>query len=96
MTRVGRKVINVPEGTTVLVDGSTVVVKGPKGSLDIVVDSAISFDIVSNTVVVKNTDLIHPLQELPHYYHKADHRDNKRKKNPRKQGLCCVYYLGTV
>ncbi len=56
MTRVGRKVINVPEGTTVLVDGSTVVVKGPKGSLDIVVDAAISFDIVSNTVVVKNTD----------------------------------------
>ena len=56
MTRVGRKVINVPEGTTVLVDGSTVGVKGPKGSLDIVVDAAISFDIVSNTVVVKNTD----------------------------------------
>lgn len=55
MTRVGRKVINVPEGTAVLVDGATVVVKGPKGSLEIIVDSAISFEVDKGSVVVKNT-----------------------------------------
>ena len=55
MTRVGRKVIDVPAGTTVLVDGDAVVVTGPKGTLDIIVDAAISFDIAAQTVFVKNT-----------------------------------------
>lgn len=33
MSRIGRKPIEIPEGVTVTVDGSKVVVKGPKGEL---------------------------------------------------------------
>lgn len=33
MSRIGRKPVVIPAGTTVEIDGNTVVVKGPKGSL---------------------------------------------------------------
>jgi len=56
VTRVGRKVINVPSGTTVELESNTVTVKGPKGVLHLLVDPAISFDIESGVVFVKNVN----------------------------------------
>ena len=33
MSRVGKRIIDIPNGVTVDIDGSTVTVKGPKGEL---------------------------------------------------------------
>lgn len=42
MSRIGRLPINVPAGVEVTIDGSNVAVKGPKGSLSLVVAEPIS------------------------------------------------------
>ena len=48
MSRIGKKVIPIPAGVTVTVEGQTVSVKGPKGSLDLKVSEPIT--------VVRNDD----------------------------------------
>ncbi len=45
---------------------------------------------------VKNTDLTHPLEELPQVYHNAEQGDSKRTKTTCKQGVRRVNDLGTV
>lgn len=53
MSRIGNKPISVPSGVDVKIDGSTVTVKGPKGTLTrtFVKDMAVSFE--NNEIVVK-------------------------------------------
>lgn len=52
MSRIGNKLIQLPEGVTLEVNGSVVTVKGPKGSLDVTLNNGISLEIEGNIVKV--------------------------------------------
>lgn len=52
MSRIGRLPIPVPGGVTVTVDGQTVSVTGPKGSMSIVVNEPISVVVEDSNVLV--------------------------------------------
>ena len=53
MSRIGQRVLVVPEGVTVGCDNSLVTVKGPKGELNLKLDKLINIEIKDNTVIVK-------------------------------------------
>ena len=56
MSRIGNKVITIPEGVTVTVDGQKVTVKGPKGTLERTVHKNISLELDGNTLKVVRKD----------------------------------------
>jgi large subunit ribosomal protein L6 len=56
MSRIGRLPIPVPAGVEVKIDGSNVSVKGPKGTLSLVVASPITVALEENNVVVTRPD----------------------------------------
>ncbi|MEY4043659.1 MAG: hypothetical protein RL529_1226 [Actinomycetota bacterium] len=56
MSRIGRLPISVPAGVEVKIDGSTVEVKGPKGSLSHVVASPITVALEDGNIVVTRPD----------------------------------------
>ncbi|MFC4075399.1 50S ribosomal protein L6 [Salinithrix halophila] len=53
MSRVGRKPISIPNGVEVKLDGATVSVKGPKGSLSRALHPEISVKVEDNEVIVE-------------------------------------------
>jgi large subunit ribosomal protein L6 len=56
MSRIGKLPIPVPTGVEVKIDGSTVSVKGPKGTLSHVVPAPIEVSLEDNTIVVARPD----------------------------------------
>lgn len=56
MSRIGNSPISLPSGVEVKVNGDTVVVKGPKGSLTQAVNSAITVVVDDGTVSVSRRD----------------------------------------
>ncbi|MEE8456520.1 MAG: 50S ribosomal protein L6 [Acidimicrobiia bacterium] len=56
MSRIGSSPISLPSGVEVKVNGDTVVVKGPKGSLTQAVNSAITVVVDDGTVTVSRRD----------------------------------------
>ncbi|ADC86935.1 MULTISPECIES: 50S ribosomal protein L6 [Staphylococcus] len=57
MSRVGKKIINIPTDVTVTFDGHTATVKGPKGELSRTFDEKMSFKQEENTIeVVRPSD----------------------------------------
>ncbi len=58
MSRIGNRILTIPENVTVTVDGKKVSVKGPKGELSTEVNENITVSVKDNTVVVeRNNDL---------------------------------------
>ncbi len=52
MSRIGHKVINIPAGTTVEVNGNTVTVKGPKGTESATFNPALTYEINGSELTV--------------------------------------------
>ncbi len=52
MSRIGKKVIPLPSGTTVQVEGNTVTVKGPKGTLNNSFRPEISVEVEGNLIKI--------------------------------------------
>lgn len=52
MSRVGNRVLNIPTGVTVAVDGNVVTVKGPKGELSTVINENITVNVKDNEVTL--------------------------------------------
>jgi len=52
MSRVGNRIISIPTGVTVSVDGNTVTVKGPKGELSTVINENITVNINENEITL--------------------------------------------
>ena len=50
MSRIGNKVINLPEGVTITVNGDVAEVKGPKGTLNVKINKGITLKQDGNTV----------------------------------------------
>ena len=67
MSRIGRTPITIPQGVTVLVQNGTVVVKGSKGELSVVIPELITVSVAENVVTVtrkndeKHTKSLHGL-----------------------------------
>ncbi|MCS7088051.1 MAG: 50S ribosomal protein L6 [Thermoflexales bacterium] len=55
MSRIGRKPIELPKGVDVVINGSAVTVKGPKGELQRTFDPRLIIEKEGNTLVVKRT-----------------------------------------
>ena len=52
MSRVGNRIINIPTGVTVNVDGNVITVKGPKGELSTVINKNINVEVSESEVKV--------------------------------------------
>ena len=52
MSRIGNKIITIPAGVTVTVNGNDVTVKGPKGELSRTFRPEVNVNVNENTVVV--------------------------------------------
>jgi large subunit ribosomal protein L6 len=56
MSRIGNRILTIPENVTVTVDGNKVSVKGPKGELSTEVNKNITVSVKDNTVVVERSN----------------------------------------
>jgi large subunit ribosomal protein L6 len=56
MSRVGKKPVQIPSGVEVKIDGSKVMVRGPKGSLEQEIHPAVSVNVVDGEVRVSVKD----------------------------------------
>ena len=56
MSRIGNRVITIPAGVTVSVDGANVTVKGPKGELSTVIDKNINVEVEGTELKVKRVN----------------------------------------
>ena len=56
MSRIGNNPIPVPDAVDVKIDGTRITVKGPKGTLERVVDSRISVDQEGDTLVLRRAN----------------------------------------
>lgn len=56
MSRIGNRVLTIPENVNVVVENNTVTVKGPKGSLDFPLTNDVIVKIDGNTLTVERTD----------------------------------------
>lgn len=52
MSRIGKKPVSVPAGVTASVEGKTLSVKGPKGTLTLAMRDEISYDVQSDGITV--------------------------------------------
>src|SRR5689334_1653920 len=57
MSRIGRKVIVIPQGVTVEVDGRVIRVKGPLGKLEGLLPLGVTLTIESGSIVVNELEL---------------------------------------
>ena len=53
MSRIGNRILEIPNGLTVTVEKSNVTVKGPKGELSLNIDDLITVEVKDNTVITK-------------------------------------------
>jgi len=56
MSRIGNRVLTIPENVNVTLENDTITVKGPKGSLDFPVSKSVIVKIEGNTLTVETTD----------------------------------------
>ena len=56
MSRIGNRILTIPENVTVTVDGSKVTVKGPKGELSTVVNENITVSVKENTIEITRSN----------------------------------------
>ena len=56
MSRIGNRIINIPEGVTVTKEGQTLTVKGPKGELIQTFDKLIEIEINEGTITCKRVN----------------------------------------
>ena len=56
MSRIGNRVLTIPAGVTVTVDGTTVTVKGPKGELTNTFNKSMEIIVEENTLTVKRAN----------------------------------------
>lgn len=56
MSRIGNRVLTIPENVNVTLDEGTITVKGPKGSLDFPISKSVIVKIDGNALTVETTD----------------------------------------
>ena len=56
MSRIGKKPIDIPAGVEVVIDGNTVTVKGPKGTLTQSFNAHMTYELTDKELFVKRPD----------------------------------------
>ena len=56
MSRIGNRVLTIPENVNVTLENDTITVKGPKGSLNFPISKSVIVKIEGNTITVERTD----------------------------------------
>lgn len=56
MSRIGNRVLTIPENVNIAIENDTITVKGPKGSLDFPLSKSVIVKIEGNTLTVEKTD----------------------------------------
>ncbi len=56
MSRIGNRVLTIPEGVSAILENDIITVKGPKGSLDFPISKSVIVKIEGNTLTVERTD----------------------------------------
>jgi len=56
MSRIGKKPIAIPKGVEVRLEGDQLIIKGPKGALNLSVHPAVKLDIEDNSIAVSVVD----------------------------------------
>lgn len=56
MSRIGNRVLTIPEGVSAILENDVITVKGPKGSLDFPISKSVIVKIEGNTLTVERTD----------------------------------------
>lgn len=75
MSRIGNKPVQIPAGVEVAVNGNNVVVKGPKGQLELDVFEKLAINVEDNVLTVSRPDderetrARHGLTRCPHPQH---------------------------
>ena len=64
MSRIGNRILTIPEGVTVTIDNNLVTVKGPKGELSLEVKSPIKVEVKDNEVLTTRPDDIKHNKQL--------------------------------
>ncbi len=64
MSRIGNRIIAIPENVTVTVDSGAVSVKGPKGELTLNIDKKVDVEVKDNTVVVTRKNDTIPAKQI--------------------------------
>ena len=64
MSRIGNRIIAIPENVTVTVEGSNVLVKGPKGELSTTLNKNINVEVKDNTVIVTRGNETIPTKQM--------------------------------
>jgi len=54
MSRIGKKIITIPEGITIVLNQDKLEVKGPKGALNLVLNQDVALEITETEISVKN------------------------------------------
>lgn len=64
MSRIGNRIIAIPENVSVSVEGSNVLVKGPKGELSTTLNKNINVEVKDNTVIVTRNSETIPTKQM--------------------------------
>lgn len=56
MSRIGNKIISIPEKVTVTINGNEAKISGPKGNLDVIINEGITVTVEGNTIVCKRAN----------------------------------------
>lgn len=64
MSRIGEKLIQIPDGVTVTYNNNVVTVKGPKGQLEFQIPNRIKIEIENNTIAVKRLSDLKTVRQL--------------------------------
>lgn len=64
MSRIGNKIVHIPAGTTVQLNGSELTITGPKGTLKRVFNSRLAIEINGSELVVKRPDDSKVMKEI--------------------------------
>lgn len=108
MSRIGRKPINIPAGVTATIDNGVITVKGPKGTLDLKYNPAMTVEIKGDVIEVTRPDdakqnrslhgltrtLIHNMVVGVTEGYKKELEVNGVGYRVQKQGNKCVMNLG--
>ena len=64
MSRIGNRIIAIPENVTVTVEENNVLVKGPKGELSTKINKNINVEVKDNTVIVTRVNETIPTKQM--------------------------------
>ena len=64
MSRIGNRVLTVPENVTVTINEGQITVKGPKGELSLNIDENINVELVGNEIKVTRNSEIKKVKQM--------------------------------